>query len=352
MKQICDKLPPSSSVTIASATALASCLLPHRVRDASRRGDHGRALAAVPRHPPMPPVLLTSPPFSIRTPVFYSSFAPLQGPGTQIRRGQRINVFNSAGSTDALKLTQLLKAAGAEGVLPLVTAVSGVSPVQGQGTIAAVIATDDYSGAAVVATVPGCPVPVLQALALTPLAYAEGTEAALWTELRARFPALAWRATETGTIAAAVKAVQEGGPAAIPRTFPPLSVARSSGQATGSHKLATGGSVMWAGAAPGDVPAIVAAVGGAPALPKPVVAPSHASAAGSRPLRLGLLGARGYVGRELVRLLAGHPSLQVTVASSRALVGQDVLAALGVPDAAPAVTPGLVMSDIGPAEIR
>lgn len=31
MKQICDKLPPSSSVTIASAAALASCLLPHRV---------------------------------------------------------------------------------------------------------------------------------------------------------------------------------------------------------------------------------------------------------------------------------------------------------------------------------
>lgn len=306
MKQICDKLPPSSSVTIASAAALASCLLPHR------------------------------------------------GPGTQIRRGQRINVFNSAGATDRLKLEQLLQAGGAEGALPIVRSENGVSPVASEGSIRSVIATDDYSGAAIVTDVPGCPLPVVHTMALTPLAYAEGTEAALWTELRARFPGgLAWRAAASAPVAAGAKTVREEGPSAIPRAFPPLSVARSSSQALGSQTLVSGGAVMWTSPDAAAVPAIVASLGGSSAAtPKPVVQPSHASGSGSKPLRVGLLGARGYVGRELVRLMAGHPSLQVVAASSRALVGQDVLTALGVPDAAAAVTPGLVMSDIGPEQLR
>lgn len=38
--------------------------------------------------------------------------------------------------------------------------------------------------------------------------------------------------------------------------------------------------------------------------------------------KLGLVGARGYVGRELMRLVAAHPSLQLSFASSRELNGQ------------------------------
>lgn len=278
----------------------------------------------------------------------------LQGPGTQIRRGQRINVFNSAGATDRTKLEQLLRSAGAEAALPLVTSVNGVSPIAGEGTIAAVVATDDYSGAAIVTSVPGCPVPVLHTMALTPLAYAEGTEAALWTELKLKFPSLAWRAVPAAPVAEGIKTVRAAGPSAIPTAFPPLSAARSASQASGSQKSGKdSASVMWSGVEPAHIPAVVAALGASSSpLPKPVVQPSPASAAGGKPLRVGLLGARGYVGRELVRLLAGHPALQVTCASSRALVGHDVLTALGVPDAGAAVSPGLIMSDIGPAEIR
>ncbi|RYY33084.1 hypothetical protein EON62_04600 [archaeon] len=43
--------------------------------------------------------------------------------------------------------------------------------------------------------------------------------------------------------------------------------------------------------------------------------------------------------------------MQITCASSRALVGQDVLAALGVTDATAAVVPGLTVSDVSPADI-
>jgi N-acetyl-gamma-glutamyl-phosphate reductase len=40
--------------------------------------------------------------------------------------------------------------------------------------------------------------------------------------------------------------------------------------------------------------------------------------------RLGLVGARGYAGRELLRLLAGHPYLDLAFAASRAMAGRPV----------------------------
>ena len=57
----------------------------------------------------------------------------------------------------------------------------------------------------------------------------------------------------------------------------------------------------------------------------------HTSAAmSSAPLKVGLLGARGYVGRELAKLLVEHPDMQLSFASSRALVGQRVIGSFGL----------------------
>lgn len=47
--------------------------------------------------------------------------------------------------------------------------------------------------------------------------------------------------------------------------------------------------------------------------------------------RVGLLGARGYVGRELLRLIGQHPELELVCASSRALVGQKVIELANAP---------------------
>ena len=41
-------------------------------------------------------------------------------------------------------------------------------------------------------------------------------------------------------------------------------------------------------------------------------------------IRIGLVGARGYVGAELIRLLAGHPAFELTFVSSRERAGQRV----------------------------
>jgi N-acetyl-gamma-glutamyl-phosphate reductase/acetylglutamate kinase len=47
--------------------------------------------------------------------------------------------------------------------------------------------------------------------------------------------------------------------------------------------------------------------------------------------RVGLLGARGYVGREVIRLIGQHPELELVCASSRALVGQKVIELANAP---------------------
>ena len=51
---------------------------------------------------------------------------------------------------------------------------------------------------------------------------------------------------------------------------------------------------------------------------------STAAGANPAPVRVGLLGARGYVGMELLRLVASHPTYELAAASSRSLKGQNV----------------------------
>ena len=50
----------------------------------------------------------------------------------------------------------------------------------------------------------------------------------------------------------------------------------------------------------------------------------RSTAAAQAPFNVGLVGARGYVGAELIRLVSDHPSMTLKVASSRALEGQNV----------------------------
>jgi N-acetyl-gamma-glutamyl-phosphate reductase/acetylglutamate kinase len=88
-----------------------------------------------------------------------------------------------------------------------------------------------------------------------------------------------------------------------------------------------------------------------PLPPRPVAKGDSTTPSSKKSIRLGLLGARGFVGRELLTLLAGHSSIEVVCASSRALVGQPVAEALGVPAAGAACTPGLTFSDVGPAQL-
>jgi N-acetyl-gamma-glutamyl-phosphate reductase len=73
----------------------------------------------------------------------------------------------------------------------------------------------------------------------------------------------------------------------------------------------------------------------------PVIPPPPATA--SKPMSIGLIGARGYTGRELVTLIAEHSQFRVGLASSRAFDGMSVSSALAMDPsiAERACTPGL-----------
>lgn len=61
--------------------------------------------------------------------------------------------------------------------------------------------------------------------------------------------------------------------------------------------------------------------------------------------RIGLIGARGHVGGELIRLIAGHPQFEIAFVSSRERVGQSVA------EHHPQVAPGLRYVEITPENL-
>ena len=198
--------------------------------------------------------------------------------------------------------------------------------------------------------------PTLECLVVSATAAAEGMEAALWKQLRADFPALAWRAAQSRGIEEGRQMVLAGGAAAIPKAFPALSTSRAAQWAEGTCRLPGGGQGMWWGLQGGAqvgsaVDSLQREAQAQAAKPAAAAAAAAAAAVAARSpsVRVGLLGARGFVGRELLALIGRTSSLEVVCASSRALVGQPVEQALGA--GAGACTPNLLFSDIGPKEL-
>jgi len=63
------------------------------------------------------------------------------------------------------------------------------------------------------------------------------------------------------------------------------------------------------------------------------------------PVRVALIGARGYTGAELVKLLAGHPYFELDVVSSRSAAGREVREVI------PEAPAGLVFGDVQPTDV-
>ena len=312
MKAITDKVPGVCSVTICSASALISQLLPHK------------------------------------------------GLGTQIRKGTRINRFSSAGQTDAKRLAALLQACS--GDAPSAAAALALLSSPAAAAHTTIYTTENYDAAAIV-DASRASLPRLQTLLVSPSAAGQGMEAALWTRLRADFPRLAWVSPPSTSPSEGRALVASGGPAAISRAFPAISASRAGQWAEGSCKLPGGGAhrAMWwglgSGKSIGDAIDALAAL--SPSAPAAAAAAAAVTASAAAPLhrrspsiRVGLLGARGFVGREFVSLIGSTSSLQVVCAASRANVGQPVAQALGEGAfAQDACAPGLLFSDIGPKEL-
>ena len=317
VKMITDKLPPASSVTIASASALSEQLLPHR------------------------------------------------GPGTQIRRGQKLNRFDTVGACDVLRLSALLSSCGQTEAILLVNDKSQ------HGLIDAIFISEDYTACAIVTKTSTPSLHVLHTLSCLPLALAEGAESALWSAAKAKYTSLSWLGLASKATKVALAEVEEKGFSHIPMAFPPLSVGRSMEHAEGMVPLPSSSSsltdnnnkVMWFGKGVNAEQAIAAIIArksinhssSSSSSTTATFSPSPSSSSTpirKRDIRVGLLGARGFVGRELLRLIKQHPRLEVVCASSRALVGQSIADGIGLPEAAEACSPGLKFVDVGPDQLK
>lgn len=229
-----------------------------------------------------------------------SLFSTEAGHGTVFVRGEPVLGFESVGQLDLVKLGNLLEAGGAPPGSP---AFFERLQVLARG----IYATPSLSSCAIVSE--GTP-PVLERFAVAEELKGTGAAEALWEAVRADFPALQWR----GEIAAAG--------------------ARLSQWADGGDG---DGDLFWCGE---ERPPAAEAPPAAPATADdPRVASWDNVVTPTVPMsgpkyKVGLLGARGYVGREFVRLLVQHPNLELVLASSRALKGDGVAEAFGLDPAA------------------
>ncbi len=279
----------------------------------------------------------------------------LQGPGTQIRRGLPLQFFATLGSVDSTALSILLRSCGRPAQAALDAFLQQLAPSQTASPshlpqVTAVLATSTWSAAAIIGRVNDAPdIPVLLTMALTPevrsqlvsrvgfysrllgQAYHEGAEISLWDALRTRYPdGLAWLALPSTQLLPAFSFIGKSGLGSLPLAFPPLARSRCQHKADEVHLIGAQGSqdscsaMWWGQAASRSSDALIAGLsryadyfrGGentvktqkkTSSMPIASVSPSSIA----RPIRVGLLGARGYVGREFVRLIASHPTMQV-----------------------------------------
>lgn len=301
VKEIIDNLPACCSVIITSASNLANQLVPH------------------------------------------------SGPGTQFRKGSKLLYTNNISSLDEKKINALLEltAPGRKILGELVN--KGTS----SGSPYTFVIDENYSTVAVVkgnATSSQGPSELVEVIIL-PSALMEGMELALWKKLKNSFPnGLYWFDQEKNTEAGSN----------LTEKFPSLSKDRSSAFAVGSQTLATGRTLLWSCTQVPNIQALLKPISPSTESSetsqcdqaKSATKPMAFSSNSSRGVRIGILGGRGYVGVELVKLLAKHPEFLITAASSRALVGQSLPEALKVPEAVGACAEGLIFEDLDAEKLR
>ncbi|GBG32306.1 Protein ARG5,6, mitochondrial [Hondaea fermentalgiana] len=155
--------------------------------------------------------------------------------------------------------------------------------------------------------------PVLNEIVLSPQHHGNGYEHVLWKCMQRDFPSLAW----TWTVEEAKQGSLKAGSSAADGTLCHWASDSNVAWYNRGHPL-KGWSAEKAPRLVIDPPETKA------------VKYAHEYTPNANPVKVGLLGARGYVGREFVKLLTDHPNMELTVASSRALSGQRVIDCFGL----------------------
>ncbi len=241
-----------------------------------------------------------------------------RGCGTLVRRGEPIRVHGSLGAVDRVRLRETLESSFRRRLAP--EYFDTIDPRM-------VLVAGDYVAAAVITEQAG--VPYLDKFAVTARAQGLGVGASLWSRIRASTPSLFWRSRRDNAI--------------NPWYFKQAEGMERTGQWV----------VFWYGL--NDRELIGRCIEHAPSTCRSRGSPTAATPAKAQslcPLELkrsdtvilaalrsatrtvGVVGARGHVGAELLRLLARHPRLELAFASSRTKAGQPLPDGLCGPDRA------------------
>jgi len=162
--------------------------------------------------------------------------------------------------------------------------------------------------------------PIIEQLAVAGDSQGMGHESVLWDQITRLYPSLAWTFTEEDMFKKEDGAAMQAGTADSDGTYFDRDTQTTVAWYNRGHPLK--------GWSYDKAPRLI--VDMTPKNTKSISSyrlPPHAS---GKVYKVGLLGARGYVGREFVKLLTQHPNMELTVASSRALTGQRVIDCFGL----------------------
>ena len=277
-----------------------------------------------------------------------------KGSGTMVKRSEKILCYTSLNEIDREKLTQLLE-----------TSFNGrLHPAylnQLQPHIHRIYLTESYRTVAIITKDASDPnaVPYLDKFAVAKSSQSEGSGQALWNVLRRDVTSLYWRSRRTNPINPwyfehsdgsyvtepwvvfwyGLKDLHEvtqciekakGKGASIDRAHQPFEDGiKSDIKVEANHSVAS----SFAGGPMSSAAARSATTGSNRSYSTRAAGRRHfssstrAQAAGNnKPSKVGLIGARGHTGGELIGLIARHPHLSISVAGSRALKGQSLSA--------------------------
>lgn len=165
--------------------------------------------------------------------------------------------------------------------------------------------TENMAAAAIIRTLPGTSVPYMDKFVVDPRHQRMGLAEMIMNRLCIDYPQLFWRSREQNPINIFYRQQSDG-------TF-------------SDDKWR----VFWIGQFTVDqVTPLIKAAMAAPETLRSIEAPSVVRRLSTSKARVGIIGARGYTGNELMKLLIDHPSLELAAVSSRQLVGKRISSSL------------------------
>ena len=272
-----------------------------------------------------------------------------KGCGTLCRKETKVHRLDSMENIDVERLTALLKRSF-KGRSPLPGYIEGLGE-----NLYRIYITDDYEGAIILTKVDGISAPYMDKFAVSKLMQGTGTGKALWKQVVEDEPKLWWRSRKgnpvnnwyheiASTLASNIsdgwrlysygydlhknehteelRLCANAARIMAPTIMPP------SDEDDNYIDDASGGSAFSSTRASLS-PAYNCYTTGHNPLASQYSMPGHRFSSGSsssteKVYNAGLIGARGYVGAELIRLISDHPNMNLAVASSRALQGENI----------------------------